>query len=113
MTPTGYKNGDFFPPIQHSFHTSKVVFGYQKCRHLKKDPSGVGIFSKCPLTVCVWADKNVGYDDDIHHTAHALKEFMYFARLSVVVRTGENDSYTIRVEEKRSKRLCFKKYSDT
>ena len=47
------------------------------------DPSGVGVFSKCPLTVCVWADKNVGYDDDIHHTAHALKELMYFARLSV------------------------------
>ena len=64
-TPTGYKNGDFFPPFQHSFHTSKVVFGYQKCRYLKKDPSGIGIFSKCPLTVCVWADKNVGYDDDI------------------------------------------------
>ena len=71
----------------------------------------LSFFSKCPLTVCVWADKNVGYDDDIHHTAHALKELMYFARLSVVVRTGENDSYTIGVEEKRSKRLCFKKIS--
>lgn len=73
----------------------------------------LGFFSKCPLTVCVWADKNGGYDDDIHHTPRALKGLMYFARLSVVVRTGENDWYTIRVEEKRRKRLCFQKYSDT
>ena len=79
---------------------------------MKKDPSGVGDFSKCPLTVCVWADKNAGYDDYIHHTAHALKELLYFARLSVVVQTGENDSYTICVGEKRRKRLCFQKYPE-
>ena len=70
-------------------------------------------FSKCSLTVYVWADKNGGYDDDIHHTPRALKGLMYFARLSVVAPTGENDWYTIRVEEKRRKRLCFQKYSDT
>ena len=32
-------------------------------------------FSKCPLTVCVWADKNGGYDDDTHQRAYVFRSF--------------------------------------